>query len=122
MLRRTTWTKPGETAETKAVKTCMTSYQGAQDLRGWPAVVDSQRSAWRRRTPGNARKAIRLENLASVGDLAKNQGTKEKARPSTASAFVARLSLMRRQTDGTNRQKARGQAGGTAWQAEDDMV
>ncbi len=48
MLREDDLDEAKETAETKdelTVKTCAASCKSMQDLRGWPAVVDSWRSA-----------------------------------------------------------------------------
>ncbi len=126
MLRETTWTKP-ETAETKgelsAVNKKMTSCKACKTYTRIPAVVDSQRSAQRDAHPCGQRPQCAFGGLAPVG-LFRRTKTKEKAGPSTASAFsllliVPDISANRRKR---NRPEARGQAGGTAWQNPNDMV
>ncbi len=93
-----------ETAETKGELSRENVHdilQGMQDLRGWPAVGAHSGRVARRTPTGNARKAMR-GGLASVGDLAKSK-TKEKARPSTASAFAAAFVVFDRSA-GSSRQ------------------
>ncbi len=76
--------------------------QGSQDTEDG-LIMNLWRSARSWHTPQAACKAIRLEGLASVGDLAKSK-TKKRQEPKSTAVHLALalwLSLIRSQTDGT---------------------
>ncbi len=54
--------------------------QGMQDLRGWPAVVDSQRARGATHTRAAPAEQYASGGLASVGDLAKSRRRKRQGR------------------------------------------
>ncbi len=90
--------------------------QGMQDLRGWPAVVDSQRARSADAHPTEQRQGNASGGLASVGDR-QNQDKRKGKAEHRLSAFAALIVFDKvgKPTE-RNRPEARGQAGGTAWQ------
>ncbi len=96
--------RPQELKAKLAVKTLLTSCKG---MLRWPAVVDSQRSAWHEHTPGQRPPDI-VWGL-SVGDWQKSKTKKASRAPRCIYAGV--FDLGRLSTGGTF-VKAHGQAAG----------